>query len=235
MTSRSAARITALAALSIAAGVLAYRLGWFDYDRIAAFAATIRHGRDLGGAAPAFIAIYALATGAGLPGTPPTLAGGAMFGAALGSLLSWLGALGGAAIGYWLARWLGVRSLRRFLRRHGPLRQLADHERSFAAMLRLRLIPVVPLGVLNFGAGLARMSFVSYMGATAIGLIPGTVIYSYLADELLSHVAGAANAALWRLGVASTLLIALSFLPAALRRRAGVENEAPEEALASTR
>ncbi|MFL5575294.1 MAG: TVP38/TMEM64 family protein [Gemmatimonadaceae bacterium] len=233
MRSRAAARTTTLAALIVAAGALAFRLGLFDYDRLAAFAATIRHSRDVAGVAPAFVAAYALATGAGLPATPPTLAGGAMFGAALGTLLSWLGALGGAAIGYWLARGLGAPSVQRYLCRHAQLRRLADQERGFWAMLRLRLIPVIPLGMLSFGAGLARLPFGPYMAATAIGLLPGTAIYSYFADQLLSHVASAEHAAWWRLSVACVLLLILSFLPALLRKRGTGVEEAPEEALAS--
>jgi uncharacterized membrane protein YdjX (TVP38/TMEM64 family) len=221
MPRRSLARLFLLAALVVLASLAVYRLGWFDYERLARLAAAIRAGRHASGAAPAFVLVFAAATALGVPGTPPTLAGGAIFGAALGTLLNWLGALLGAAGGYWLARALGARSLRRYLCRNPALRQLSDDERGFTALLRLRLIPVVPLGVLNFAAGLAHMDFGSYMAATAIGLLPGTAVYTYFADALLSRVAGAEHAALWRVAVASGLLILLSFVPALARGREG--------------
>ncbi len=129
-------------------------------------------------------------------------------------------ATGGTAFAaYAMARGLGSSAVRSLLgRRAGAFdRLVADH--GFLAMLRLRLIPLVPFNALNFGAGLAGVSARDYLVATAVGIVPGTLVYTYFADALLSGATEAHREAQVRLVVAAALLIALSFVPALVRRR----------------
>ena len=79
----------------------------------------------------------------------------------------------------------------------------------------------MPFNLVSLAAGLASASFPSYAAATALGIIPGTVIYTYFADSLVAGAEGASRNAFIRLGVAAVLLIALSFLPL-LARRIGI-------------
>ena len=131
------------------------------------------------------MAIYAIGTTFGLPGLPFTVAAGAVFGTLLGSVLSWIGAMLGAIAGYFLARTVGRNVVARWLKRFRRVDAAVAQARDFAGMLRLRLIPVFPIGVVNFVGGLARAPFGRYLAATAIGIIPSTVIYNYFADSLL--------------------------------------------------
>jgi uncharacterized membrane protein YdjX (TVP38/TMEM64 family) len=78
---------------------------------------------------------------------------------------------------------------------------------------------VIPLGTVNFVAGLARSPFGAYMLATAIGIIPSTLIYNYFADSLVEGVGGGKGRALVSLLLASALLILLSLLPRLLSRQ----------------
>src|SRR5262249_55676580 len=89
--------------------------------------------------------------------------------------------------------------------------------RDFGGMLRLRLIPVLPIGMVNFIAGLARAPFARYLAATAVGIVPATLIYAYFADSLLKGVGGGRRDALTSLIAASVLLLALSLTPTAVR------------------
>ena len=91
--------------------------------------------------------------------------------------------------------------------------------RDFDGMLRLRLLPVLPIGVVNFIAGLARAPVPQYLLAAAIGIIPATVIYAYFADSLLERVGNGRREALKSLIIASTLLVALSLTPTIVRWR----------------
>jgi uncharacterized membrane protein YdjX (TVP38/TMEM64 family) len=59
--------------------------------------------------------------------------------------------------------------LEQWLRRHG-----------FLVLLYARLVPVVPFNVLNYAAGLAGMSTRAYVIATSVGIVPGTVAYTWL-------------------------------------------------------
>ncbi len=219
-TSRgSYAKLAAL--LVIVGGALwaAYALGLFRFTDMATLAHTVRGLRQRPYMAPLFVLVYALATTLALPGSVLTLAGGAIFGFGLGTLLNWIGASIGATLAYLMARALGLDAVRRLLgRRAGRLERLADSH-GFATVLRLRLIPIVPFNMLNFAAGLAGVRARDYILGTVIGLLPACAVYTYFADALLSSAAGARNEALVRLLVAGGLLVGASFLPSVMRRR----------------
>jgi uncharacterized membrane protein YdjX (TVP38/TMEM64 family) len=91
--------------------------------------------------------------------------------------------------------------------------------RHFGGMLRLRLIPVIPLGTANFVGGLARANFLVYLAATAIGVVPAIVVYTYFADRLVGTVGHDRASAIQSLVIASALLLALSAAPKLLDRR----------------
>lgn len=180
----------------------------------------VREVREFTWVVPAFVVGYAIIATVGIPATPFTLMGGALFGPWLGTLFNWLGATLGATGAYFLARALGRDAVRTLLgSRAGALDALAG-DQAFASLLRLRLLPLIPFNGLNFGAGLAGVRPGTYVLATAIGIIPGTAVYTYFADALLAGVNGAREAALQRVVIGGVLLVLLSFLPA-LARRAG--------------
>lgn len=56
--------------------------------------------------------------------------------------------------------------------------------RGFAAVLVLRLVPLFPFSVINYGAWTAGIGFSSHVTATALGIIPGTVVYTGLGGSL---------------------------------------------------
>lgn len=206
-------RIGGLALILGVAALIGYKLGWFDYQHTLEHVARVRKSHSFAWFAVGFVVIYGVGTSVGVPGLPFTVAAGALFGTLLGSALSWAGAMIGATLGYWIARTIGhdvvVRWLKRFKRIDGAVAEARD----FDGMLRLRLIPVFPLGTVNFVGGLARAPFRSYIAATAIGVIPATVIYTYFADSLLERVGNGRRDALTSLIIASVLLILLSLLP----------------------
>jgi uncharacterized membrane protein YdjX (TVP38/TMEM64 family) len=86
-------------------------------------------------------------------------------------------------------------------------------------MLRLRLIPVIPLGTANFIGGLARVDFLTYLAATAVGVVPAILVYTYFADRLVYSVGHGRAAALQSLLIVSALLLLVSLAPKILDRR----------------
>lgn len=206
-------------ALILAGGAYgAYRLGLFELRDPGRLAEAVRAAREIPALPVLFIAAYALAMVVGLPGTVFTLAGGAIFGVAAGSVLNWAGATLGAVGAYGLARTVGGGAVRGILGRHGAKLDLLTERAGFLALLRLRLIPVIPFNALNFAAGLAPVPLRPYVLSTAIGIIPGTVVYTYFADSLIAGATGAKDRAFLHLAVAAALLIALSFGPTVVRR-----------------
>ena len=108
-----------LALLLAAAALIAWRLGFFTLRDPQRLAAAIRKAREIRWIMPLFVGAYALVTTFGLPAFPLTLAGGAMFGVGLGSVLNWTGAVLGACGSYGLARLLGRDALHGLLGRWG--------------------------------------------------------------------------------------------------------------------
>lgn len=168
-----------------------------------------------------YILVYATATALAIPGSLLTIAGGAVFGVVGGTLYTTVGANIGANLAFLVARWLGREGIEQLAgdRLDGLDRATRNH--GFRALLVLRLIPAVPFNALNFGSGLTAMRLPTYAAATAIGIFPGTLVYTMFADALLAGSQEASREALIRVLLSGALLVALSLLPL-LAKRFGV-------------
>ncbi len=215
---RSYGALAAFIVLLVAAAIAAKSLGLFELTDRKHFADAIQRVQGVRGIAVWFVLAYALVGGLGIPVTPLTLAGGAIFGTALGSGLNWMGAVAGATLCHFLAKQLGSDGLKRLLGKNAAKLESFSNHLTFATILRLRLIPVTPFNLLNFAAGLARVPLRAYVPATAIGILPGTIIYTFFADSLIGGVDGARSHALLRVSIAAALLILISFVPKLFER-----------------
>ncbi len=165
-----------------------------------------------------FIAIYTVATALAIPGTVLTLSGGALFGTAFGTLFNWIGANLGANIAFWMSRALGRDGVQRLLGDRAEALDRVTRDYGFRGLLTLRLVPLVPFNALNFGSGFTGISGGSYALATAIGILPGTTVYTFFADSLLQGSQEASREAWIRVLIAGLLLVALSLLPTMVKR-----------------
>ncbi|MCC7002214.1 MAG: DUF547 domain-containing protein [Gemmatimonadaceae bacterium] len=211
-------KLIALVVTLVVIGWSARHFGLLEFASPERVRALVTTARETAWAIPAFILLYAVVASLGLPGTPLTLAGGALFGAVGGTFANWTGATLGATGAFLLARALGADAVRGLLGKHASALNALGGDQAFGALVRLRLIPVVPFNALNFGAGLAGVRLGPYVASTALGIIPGTAIYTYFADALLAGVDGARGAAFTQLAIASALLLALSFVPTVIKR-----------------
>jgi uncharacterized membrane protein YdjX (TVP38/TMEM64 family) len=218
-------RVAPLALLLIIAAVLGYRLGWFDYRHAVEHVGRLRRTHSVAEFTVAFVVAIGVATSIGVPGLPLIVTAGALFGTLLGSVLSWCGVMLGAAIGYWIARKVGRDVVMRWLTRYKRIDGAVTDARHFGGILRLRLIPVLPLGTVNFVGGLARAHFAVYLAATAIGTVPSIIIYTYFADSLLERVGNGRTDALKSLILSSVLLLMLTLAPRWFAR--GKSDQAP--------
>lgn len=175
--------------------------------------------RDSAWAPVIFVATYTAATALAIPGTVLTLAGGALFGFAWGSLYNWIAANLGANLAFLIARRLGRDAVRRVGGRRLDGVDRATREHGLEGLLALRLLPLVPFNALNFGSGLSAISWPAYAVATAVGIIPGTIVYTLFADAILEGSTEASRGALVRVLISGLLLLALVLLPALARKR----------------
>ncbi len=132
-----------------------------------------------------FIAAYAMVTGLSLPGAVIlTLASGFLFGAVLGTLFVNVGATTGATLAFLAARYVLQDTLeQKFGKSLKPLQE-GFTKNAFSYLLTLRLIPLFPFFVVNLVSGLTRVSAGTYIGATALGIIPGSFVYAYAGRQL---------------------------------------------------
>lgn len=108
-------------------------------------------------------------------------AGGLLFGFKLGFLLSWLGALAGACLAYWICKLLGGEwAARKIKERWGYDVKRMNGEMAFWSIVIARVLPVVPTPIINVAAALGGVPFWNFFFSSAIGKIPTAVLYTGL-------------------------------------------------------
>ena len=131
-----------------------------------------------------FIA-YVVVTGLSLPGAAIlTLAGGAIFGLGLGTVLVSFASTAGATLAFLLARTL-FRDLvkQRFGGQLAPIEQGIRQDGALY-LLSLRLAPVFPFFLINILMGLTEMPVLRYALVSQVGMLPGTIVYVNAGTQL---------------------------------------------------
>jgi uncharacterized membrane protein YdjX (TVP38/TMEM64 family) len=143
----------------------------------------------------AYIVLYIVAVALSLPGAVfLTVAGGFLFGLAVGASAAVIGATVGATIIFLVARTALGEPL---LRRAGPrVAQLAQGFRddAFSYLLFLRLVPAFPFFLVNLVPAFAGVRLAPFVAATALGIIPGALVYSFAGTGLDSVITAQKNA-----------------------------------------
>ena len=159
-----------------------------------------------------------------LPGWIFGLAAGVLFGPRWGGLWSLLGATFGATLAFLAARYLASDWVAHHSR--GWLKRLVAGVGTggwrFVALVRL--VPLFPFNLSNYGFGLTSVRVAPYVLATLIFQIPGTFAYSYLGyagRELASGDRHAVQLILYAIGGLAILVV----LPSLIHRwrRSGAE------------
>ena len=118
------------------------------------------------------------------------LAGGLLFGLLWGSVYTFIGAVINCALMFFLARRIGQEKIRALVQRKLPSvwqarLKKAGGRNGFLLLIILRLIPAVPYNLINYAFGLTEMPFAAYMLGSAIGIIPGTLVFINIGDKAL--------------------------------------------------
>ena len=174
--------------------------------------------RSLGLWAPiGFVALYALATVAFVPGAIVTLAGGALFGPIWGSVWNLTGATLGATLAFLVARYLAGDLVER--RAGGLLKRLIDgvDSEGWRFVAFVRLVPLFPFNLSNYVLGLTRIPFLHYVIATLVCMAPGAVAFTGLGHAGRGALTGEANTVRYGL-LALGLLAAIALLPRLIGR-----------------
>jgi uncharacterized membrane protein YdjX (TVP38/TMEM64 family) len=212
-----------LAILPVVVGIallLAWKLGYFELDRRRQLIETVQRWRMVPHVEPLYVIAYAVAVSLCLPAAVLTLLAGAIFGAWVGALLSWGGSMLATLIAHWLARHIARAPLRRLFGEHRLLKQLREHG-DITTLFRLRILPIAPFAVLDYLAGLAGVSMRRLFLATAVGVLPSVIAYSYVGSELLAGLVARGEASRRGLYIAGGITLAMamvSLVPGIARR-----------------
>jgi uncharacterized membrane protein YdjX (TVP38/TMEM64 family) len=167
-----------------------------------------------------FVLIYAAGAVAVVPGTALTIAGGAIFGSIIGIVVVSIGSTLGAALAFAVSRYFARKSLERWLSGNDTFRRLdLLLERHGAIVVAFtRLVPLFPYNLLNYGFGLTRVPFETYLFWTWLCMLPETILMVVGADALTIGIAEGAIP--WRLvGVFTVIAILLVFLAHMARKK----------------
>lgn len=216
MTSRRATKIALLVVIAGGIAVL-YASPLRQYLDVAHMREIVRTLRALWYGPLVLIAGYAIGCVFALPASIFVIGAGVIFGWKLGALYAMCGGLLGATASYFAGRFLGEGLLERFGRAGEAVARQARGA-GFVSLLIARLIPGPPFALWNYASGIARMSFRDYFAATALGMLPSHIIFTYCADALVNGTMSQGDAAR-RLAIVGVLLISLVAGTTLLKKR----------------
>ena len=133
----------------------------------------------------AYMVVYIVAAALSLPGaTVLTLAGGALFGLPLGTVIVSFASTIGATLACAVARFL-LRDWvqRRFGDRLAAVNAGMERDGVFY-LLGLRLVPIFPFFVVNLVMGLTSIPLRTYYWVSQIGMLPATIVYVNAGSQL---------------------------------------------------
>ncbi|MGY1698685.1 TVP38/TMEM64 family protein [Geodermatophilus sp. SYSU D00766] len=170
------------------------------------------------------LVLLAVGVGLALVGPVPRTALSVLLGVVLGFwgglTVALAGGMVGALAAFALSRALGRQAVTRLV---GPRLATVDRvlaDRGFAAVLAGRLLPVVPFSVLSHAAGLSAVPLAPYVAATALGLLPSTVLQVGVGASVPQLTQWAARAGSPEVAAASVVVVAVLGVVVVSRRRA---------------
>lgn len=130
-----------------------------------------------------YLLLYTLGTLLILPSTALNLSGGAIFGSVWGMVWTSVGAILAAVIAFWVARTVGHEAVARRLSGRWEAMDAEIRQGAVFYMFAVRLVPVLPYGLVNFAAGLTSIRFRDYLLGTTIGTVPSVLPFVLLGSS----------------------------------------------------
>ncbi len=196
-------------------------IGYFALSGISAnvsLAELKNYIQSFGPLAPAiYILVFTLVPLTLIPNSLVAIAGGTLFGIYYGTLYTILGALFGASLSFALSRSLGRTAIEKLLKNKAIWLAKCTGQQGFAVVFMLRLIPIIPFDAISYAAGLSKIRYPDFIAATALGIVPGVLVYTNLGDKSVELF----SPDFWLALVILALLVAVSSI---IKRRYPLEN-----------
>ncbi len=139
-----------------------------------------------------FLLVYIAAIVLAFPASIPTVLAGVLFGAVLGVILVSIASTTGAAIAFLVARYIARDATVRALANKPAFKRLEmltqDHGPMVVALVRL--VPLFPFNLVNYGFGLTKIQFKTYVFWSWLCMLPFTIVLVVGGDIVMSFSEG---------------------------------------------
>ena len=162
-----------------------------------------------------FVVCYVIAAVIFVPASALTIAAGFLFGPVQGSLMVSLASTTGAAVSFLIGRYIARPFVEKKLASSSASSKFAAvdkaiREQGAKVVFLLRLSPLFPYSPLNYLLSLTSVRFLDFLGASWLGMIPGTIAYVALGGvgkAATENTASPVQIVFYVVGAAATLAV----------------------------
>ena len=130
-----------------------------------------------------YILAYVIATLLVLPSTALNLTGGGLFGPWLGMLWTSLAAIIAAVVAFYFSRTTGRDRIAKRLAGRWQKMDAEVKRGGLFYMFAIRLVPIMPYGLVNLAAGLTSIRFQDFLVGTILGTVPSVLPFVLLGSS----------------------------------------------------
>ena len=153
-----------------ATGIGMILIGGIDRNQLQAWL------EDMGIFAPIiYVVLYTIGTLLILPSTPLNLTGGALFGIWWGTFWTTVAAIIAAIAAFAFTRTVGKEVIAQKFAGRWEAIDAEIRQGGLFYMFSIRLLPIIPYGLVNFAAGLTSIRWRDYLIGTVLGTLPGVL------------------------------------------------------------
>ncbi|HEY9624462.1 MAG TPA: TVP38/TMEM64 family protein [Crinalium sp.] len=167
----------------VATGAAMYALGGVNAEKLAQWLQVAGIWAPI-----AYVILYVIATILVLPSTVLNLTGGAVFGPWFGTLWTSVGAILAAIAAFAFTRTVGRQAIAKRLKGRWQAMDAEIRRGGVFYLFAIRLVPIMPYGLVNFAAGLTSVSFKDYLLGTTLGTVPSVLPFVLLGSSGLRAV-----------------------------------------------
>jgi uncharacterized membrane protein YdjX (TVP38/TMEM64 family) len=172
----------------------------------------------------AYVLLYIVGVVAAFPGSAMTVAAGPLFGSVRGVVYVSIASTTGASLCFLIARYFARDAVARWLAGKEKFQRLDRLSETHGALIVAiaRLVPLFPFNLINYGFGLTRVRFWTYVLVSWVCMLPGTVVFVVGADAVTTAVRE--GRVPWVLvGVVALVAVLLTVIIGRARRRLAAE------------
>jgi uncharacterized membrane protein YdjX (TVP38/TMEM64 family) len=188
---------------------------YFDGEKLQDW---IEPARSHGWGSVLFLLLYVTGALLALPAAGFNALGGVLFGFMPGLLINLIGVNAGACLAFGFSRTLGRGFVQKLLSndKMSKLESMLD-EHGLRVIIAIRILPILPYNVVNFGTALTRVSFKDYFWGSLIGTFPATLLFTYFAHAIFTGESHRGMEVTVVLAAIGFLILAGALLPKAFK------------------